>query len=80
MDIASTNDTLMEYIAEDLEDEGIEYDSRQHRLGCNGHIINLAVCSFCFGKHSDAEWQADRAIESRAGLLIQELNTWRGLG
>ena len=64
MDNASTNDTLMEYIAEDLEDEGIAYDPRQHRLRCNGHIINLAVCAFLFGKHPDAERQSDGAIES----------------
>ncbi len=61
---ASTNDTLMEYIAEDLEDEGIAYYPRQHRLRCNGHIINLAVCAFLFGKHPDAERQSDGAIES----------------
>ncbi len=75
MDNASTNEALMEYIAEDLEDEGIAYDPRQHRLRCNSHIINLAVCAFRFGKHLDAEGQADGAIESRVGLSIQELNT-----
>ena len=80
MDNASTNDTLMEYIAEDLEDEGIAYDPRQHRLRCNGHIIHLAVCAFLFGKHLDAERQADGAIESRTGPSIQELNSWRRLG
>ncbi len=62
MDNASTNDTLMEYIAEDLEDEGIAYDPRQHRIRCNGHIINLTFCAFLFGKHLDGERQADRAI------------------
>ncbi len=72
---ASTNDTLMEYIAENLKDEWIAYDPRQHRLRGNGHIINLAVCAFLFGKHPDAEKQADGAIESQAGASIQELNT-----
>ncbi len=80
MDNTSTNDTLMEYIEEDLEDERIAYDSRQHRLRCNGHITNLAVCAFPLGKPPDAERQADGAIESRAGPSIQELNTWRRLG
>ncbi len=80
MDNASTNDTLMEYIAEDLTDERIAYDSRQHRSRCNGYIINLAVCAFLLGKHPDAERQADGAIESRAGPSIQELNTWRRIG
>ncbi len=80
MDNASTNVTLMEYIAEDLEDEGIAYDPRQHRLRCNGHIINLAVCAFLFEKHPDTERKPDGAIESQAGPSIQELNTWRRLG
>ncbi len=80
MDNASTNDTLMEYIAEDLEDEGIAYDPRQHRLRCNGHIINLAICAFLFGKHQGAERQADGAIELQDGQSIQELNIWRRLG
>ncbi len=80
MDNASTNDTLMECIAEDLKDEGIAYDPRQHRLRCNGHIINLTVCEFLFGKYPDAEKQANGAIESRAGPSIQELNTRRRLG
>ena len=80
MDNASTNDTLMEYIAEDLGDEGIAYDSRQHRLRCNGHIINLAVCALFWGKHLYAERQADGDIDSQAGQSTQELNTWRRRG
>lgn len=60
----------MNYITADLEDEGIVYDARQHRLRCNGHIINLAVCAFLFGKHPDAERQADGTIESRVGPVV----------
>ncbi len=71
MNDASTNDTLMEYIAENLEDEGIAYDPRQHSLRCNGHIINQTVCAFLFGKHPDAERQADGAIESQASPSIK---------
>lgn len=80
MDNASTNDTLMDYIAADLEDVGIAYDARQHRLRCNSHIINLAFCAFLFGKHPDAEIQADGTTESRAGPFVRELTTWRKLG
>lgn len=36
----------------------------------NGHIINLAVCAFLFGKHPDAERQADGTIESRVGPVV----------
>ncbi len=77
---ALTNDTLMQYIAEDLKDERIAYDPWQHGLRCNGHIINLPVCAFLFGKHPDAERQAGRAIESRACPSIQEPITWRRVG
>lgn len=80
MDNASTNDTLMGYIAAYLEDEGIAYDACQHSLRCNGHIINLAVCAFLFGKHPGAERPADGTVESRAGPSVRELATWRKLG
>ena len=72
MDNTSTNDVLMDYIASDLEDEGIAYDARQHRLRCNGHIINLAVCAFLFGKHTDSKRQMDGTIESHVGSSVQE--------
>ncbi len=74
MENTSKNDTLMEYIAENLEDEEISYNLRQHKLRCNDHIINQAVCAFFFKKHLDANIQNDRTIESQAGLSIQELN------
>lgn len=63
-----------------MEDEGIAYDARQHRLRCNGHIINLTFCAFLFGKHPDAERQADGTTESRAGSSVRELAMWRKLG
>ena len=52
IDNASTNDTLMEYIAEDLKDERIVYYLRQQRLRCNGHIINPSICASFFEKTS----------------------------
>ena len=80
IDNTSRNDTLIEYISEDLEEERIVYDLCQHRLRCNSHIINLAVCDFIFGKHPDAEKQVDGTLESRSGPNFQELNIWRRLG
>ena len=61
MDNATTNDTLMDYISADLESEGRSYDPWHHRLRCNGHIIEFAVCPFLFGKHPGAETQAERS-------------------
>ncbi len=51
MDNASINNALMKYIAENLGDEKIAYDSRQHKLRFNGQIIYLDVCAFLFEKH-----------------------------
>lgn len=80
LDNATTNDALMKHISADLESEGIAYDARQHHLRCNGHIINMAVSAFLFGKHPDAEAQAEGNHESRMGPSTAELNTWRKMG
>ena len=80
MDNATTNDALMDHISADLETEGIVYDARQHRLRCNGHIINLAVSAFLFGKNPVAEAQAEGNHEPRIGPSTAELNTWRKMG
>lgn len=80
MDNASTNNTLMDYTTADLGDKEIAYDARQHRLRCSGHIINLAVCAFLFGKHPNAERQVDGTIESQVGPSVQVLNACRKLG
>lgn len=82
MDKATTNDALMDHIPADLETEGkysIWY-AQQHRLRCNGHIINLAVSAFLFWKNPEAEAQAEGNHEPRIGLSTAELNTWRKMG
>lgn len=80
MDNATTNDALMEHISADLESEGIVYNARQHRLRCNGQIINLAVSAFLFGKHQDAEVQAGSNDESPMSPSSADLNMWRKMG
>jgi hypothetical protein len=42
----------------------IVYNAEQHRLRCNGHIINLAAQAFLF--HTDNE---DLVAENNEGLL-----------
>ena len=80
MDNASNNDTMMEYISADLEADGIDYSPHKNRLRCNGHIINLAVQAFLFGKHPDTQAHAEGDESSRSGSTQHELKTWRKLG
>lgn len=44
MDNAASNDRMLTCISDKLfAEEGMDYDSKQHRLRYNGHIINLSV-------------------------------------
>jgi hypothetical protein len=50
------NDKLCRFISNFLfEKEKIAWDPLHHRMRCNGHIINLAVQAFLFGKPSGDE-------------------------
>ena len=50
MDNATANDRMVTSISHQLfEKDGLSYNSQQHRLRCNGHIINLSVQAFLFG-------------------------------
>jgi hypothetical protein len=53
MDNASNNDAMLSALECRLQEEGIEWDSTSHRLRCSGHIIQLAVGDFLFGRHPD---------------------------
>ncbi len=53
MDNSSSNDILNEVVASDLRAEGVLYDANKRRLRCNGHVFNLTVQAFLFGKVSD---------------------------
>lgn len=53
MDNAYANDALIREVAEALKDKGVYYNYRERRLRCNGHIINLSVQAFLFGKQVD---------------------------
>lgn len=54
LDNVNSNDTLVDVVVNNLQAEGISYNAKQHKLCCNGHIINLAVSAFLFDKHPDA--------------------------
>ena len=73
-DNAGINDTMMEHLSEYLTNDGIDYDPVQHRLRCNGHVINLSVMAFFFGKHPHAR---DNDYE---GPNLNDLDIWRSFG
>ena len=74
MDNAHTNDTLIAIIAASLNDEGVSYDAKQRRLRCNGHVINLSVQAFLFGKTvDDYEYSENETVSPSDAQLRQ----WR---
>lgn len=77
MDNASSNDTLIEFIANALKEEGVRYNYTQRRLRCNGHVINLSVQAFLFGKVvNDYEYPENMSVAPND----VQLNKWRKLG
>lgn len=77
MDNAYSNDTLVRVVADALKDEGVYYNYHERRLRCNGHVINLAVQSFLFGKAVD---DYDTPETMTATVTDIQLNKWRKLG
>ncbi|OAQ57671.2 DDE superfamily endonuclease [Pochonia chlamydosporia 170] len=63
---AYNNDTMMHTVAETCG-----FNSTHRRLRCNGHIINLAVQAFLFGKNKEASDEALRQV-SRLSRREQE--------
>lgn len=80
MDNATANDRMVTCISDkQFSSDGMEYDSKQHRLRCNGHIINLSVQAFLFGEQREEAEGEDR--ERREELpSVEELRMWRRIG
>ena len=53
MDNASNNDTLTEHLGYKLREANVLFDPIRRRLRCLGHVINLVVQDFLFGKSSN---------------------------
>ena len=62
IDIHSANDTLVKDIAKSLRQDGVLYNPIQRRFRCNGHIINLVVKAFLFGKQ-EADYEEDDRVD-----------------
>lgn len=77
MDNVGSNDYLIAFVADALHQDGVYYNAVQRRLRCNGHIINLAVQAFLFGKTvDDYEYPENLALSPSDA----QLNQWRRLG
>ncbi|KFY82448.1 hypothetical protein V500_10539 [Pseudogymnoascus sp. VKM F-4518 (FW-2643)] len=81
MDNAENNKTMIRALSSSLLDEyQIEYNSIQHRLRCNGHIINLTAQAFLLS----AEDNEALSYENNATVLLilseQEMQDWRNKG
>ena len=77
IDNATTNDRLIDAIAQSLHSEGVQYNAQQRRLRCNGHVINLAVQAFLFGRTVDDYEYPETVNDSPSDA---QLNQWRRLG
>ena len=77
MDNAASNDVLTEIISDTLRQEGVLYSPEQRRLRCMGHVINLAVQAFLFGKTVKDYEYSENLTESPSDA---QLNQWRRLG
>ncbi|KAK5186102.1 hypothetical protein LTR16_009718, partial [Cryomyces antarcticus] len=65
------NDTMCKAISEALSsmDPPTGWDPLEHRIRCNGHVINLAVQAFLFAKDKDAVSVAIEASQSSLGRV-----------
>lgn len=80
MDNVTANDRMVTSISHQFfEKNGLSYNSQQHRLRCNGHIIKLSVQTFLFGPLLE-----DIILEGgggdEEGLTTAELQRWRKMG
>ena len=71
---ATSNDSMMVAPSVSLEQEGILYNPVFRRLRCCGHIVNLVVTDFLFGKHPYRnQSRADRTA-------AEDTDHWRKAG
>ncbi len=62
-----------------MEKDGLSYNSQQHRLRGNGHIINLSVKAFLFGLLSEDVILGGGGGDEKDPTTA-ELQRWRKMG
>jgi hypothetical protein len=82
LDNAYNNDTMLQAVA-----KACGFNAAHRRLRCNGHVINLAVQAFLFGKNKDASDEALRQVsqlsyDEQEGAVerAETVTTWRQYG
>ncbi|RKK10689.1 hypothetical protein BFJ65_g14684 [Fusarium oxysporum f. sp. cepae] len=82
LDNAYNNDTMLQAVA-----KACGFNAAHRRLRCNGHVINLAVQAFLFGKNKDASDEALRQVsqlsyDEQEGAVerAETATTWRQYG
>ncbi|KJZ68038.1 hypothetical protein HIM_12571 [Hirsutella minnesotensis 3608] len=69
-----SNDKLCRHLRDFLRDRfNVEWDAVQHRIRCQGHVINLAVQAFLLGKNTVAIDDAVRQVEDGEEIGVSDL-------
>ncbi len=80
MDNATSNDRMLTSISHQLFDkDGLSYNSQQHRLRCNSHIIILSVQAFLFGPLPEDVILGGGKRDEESPTTA-ELQRWRKMG
>lgn len=73
-DNATCNDTLMRSLATKMKAEyDINYDPKEYRLRCAGHVLNLSMQAFLFAADSEAVEEAQRQADAHNLSIDDEL-------
>jgi hypothetical protein len=85
-----SNDKLCRLLGNYLQEKGVDWEAKTHRIRCHGHIVNLAVQAFLFIDSKEAARAAlehiEDADESAFGtdfserIKPQRAQGWRRLG
>lgn len=86
-----SNDKLCRFISKHLREKyKIIWSAEQHRIRCQGHIVNIAVQAFLFAENKDDIDEAIRVAEDDESIQVEEqlqkkkkINTssqWRKIG
>ena len=79
LDNASNNDTAMASISENFHSLGKNFPFISHHLHCFGHVINLVVKAFLWGKELNA-FEKDLLTQEMQEMEIRNLMAWRKKG
>lgn len=79
----ASNDTMIRAIEAEISTPETPWTEKQHRLHCNGHVINLAVHAFLFKKKKGVKEKMETIItaeECGVEITAEHQKTWRELG